>query len=187
MELDNVVIAIESSIKPNIILENSYQNLQNMLAHELLDQIINSNMDVFERLIIDLLVSMGYGGTRNELRKNLCRLGDVRIAGMIKKDKLGLDVINIQANKGHNSIGRSEIQAFVDIITGEDDPAYQQGVFISTSCFSKKAIAYAHQIEQNIALIDGKTLTKLMIEHNVGVSEHSQYVVKRTDSGYFKE
>lgn len=174
----------ENYLTPQEILENSYQDVRNKLAHELLSQVIGSSPELFERLVVDLLVAMGYGGSRSEAGERVGKTGDDGIDGIIKEDKLGLDTVCIQAKKWQNTVGRPEIQAFVGSLAGN---RARKGVFITTSRFSKEAQEYVQRIEQKVVLIDGETLAELMIDHNVGVSEESRYVVKKIDMDYFEE
>ena len=174
----------DSTLTPQEILENSYQDLRNKLAHELLSLVMSSSPEFFERLVIDLLVSMGYGGSRSEAGERVGKSGDDGIDGIIKEDKLGLDTVCIQAKRWQNTVGRPEIQAFVGSLAGN---RARKGVFITTSRFSKEALEYVNRIEQKVVLIDGETLTEFMIDHNVGVSEESRYVVKKIDMDYFEE
>lgn len=175
---------IESNLTPQEILENSYQDLRNKLAHELLDQVKGSSPEFFERLVVDLLVAMGYGGSRSEAGERVGKSGDDGIDGIIKEDKLGLDTVCIQPKRWQNTVGRPDIQAFVGSLAGN---RARKGVFITTSQFSKEAIEYVHRIEQKVVLIDGDNLAQMMIDHNVGVSEESRYTVKKIDSDYFEE
>jgi len=174
----------ENYLTPQEILENSYQDVRNKLAHELLSQVIGSSPEFFERLVVDLLVAMGYGGSRSEAGERVGKTGDDGIDGIIKEDKLGLDTVCIQAKKWQNTVGRPEIKAFVGSLAGN---RARKGVFITTSRFSKEAQEYVQRIEQKVVLIDGETLAELMIDHNVGVSEESRYVVKKIDMDYFEE
>ncbi|WP_245920339.1 restriction endonuclease [Methanospirillum stamsii] len=176
--------SLENELTPQEILENSYQDLRNKLAHELLSQVFSSSPEFFERLVVDLLVAMGYGGSRSEAGERVGRSGDDGIDGIIKEDKLGLDTVCIQAKRWQNTVGRPEIQAFVGSLAGN---RARKGVFITTSRFSKEALEYVQRIEQKVVLIDGETLTELMIDHNVGVSEESRYIVKKIDMDYFEE
>ena len=145
---------------------------------------MNSSPEFFERLVVDLLVSMGYGGSRSEAGERVGKTGDDGIDGIIKEDKLGLDTVCIQAKRWQNTVGRPEIQAFVGSLAGN---RARKGVFITTSRFSREAQEYVQRIEQKVVLIDGETLAELMIDHNVGVSEESRYIVKRIDMDYFEE
>ena len=134
--------------------------------------------------MVDLLVAMGYGDSHQDAGKALQKSHDEGIDGVIKEDKLGLDVIYIQAKRWENSVGRPEIQAFAGSLEGY---RAKKGVFITTSEFSKQAYDYIQRIEKKIILIDGKMLTELMIAYNVGVSEVARYSVKKIDSDYFEE
>ncbi|MGV8109466.1 restriction endonuclease [Methanospirillum sp.] len=174
----------ESTLTPQEILENSYQDVRNKLAHELLSQVMSSSPEFFERLVVDLLVAMGYGGSRSEAGERVGKTGDDGIDGIIKEDKLGLDTVCIQAKRWQNTVGRPEIQAFVGSLAGN---RARKGVFITTSRFSREAREYVQRIEQKVVLIDGETLSELMIDHNVGVSEESRYIVKKIDMDYFEE
>ncbi|QXO95530.1 restriction endonuclease [Methanospirillum purgamenti] len=174
----------ESTLTPQEILENSYQDVRNKLAHELLSQVMSSSPEFFERLVVDLLVAMGYGGSRSEAGERVGKTGDDGIDGIIKEDKLGLDTVCIQAKRWQNTVGRPEIQAFVGSLAGN---RARKGVFITTSRFSREAREYVQRIEQKVVLIDGETLAELMIDHNVGVSEESRYIVKKIDMDYFEE
>jgi len=171
-------------LTPEETLENSYQDLRTELSHELLERVKSCSPDFFERLVVDLLVSMGYGGSRSEAGQRVGKSGDGGIDGIIKEDKLGLDVVNIQAKRWQNTVGRPEIQAFVGSLAGN---RAKKGVFITTSKFSDGAIDYVSRIEQKVVLIDGEELAQLMIDHDVGVSEESRYVVKKIDLDYFEE
>ncbi|MBN1166418.1 MAG: restriction endonuclease [Methanospirillaceae archaeon] len=174
----------ENDQTPQETLEKSYQDIQSKLAHELLSQVMNSSPEFFERLVIDLLVAMGYGGSRSEAGERVGRSGDDGIDGIIKEDKLGLDTVCIQAKRWQNTVGRPEIQAFVGSLAGN---RARKGVFITTSQFSREAWEYVQRIEQKVVLIDKEALTEYMIDHNVGVSEESRYIVKRIDLDYFEE
>jgi restriction system protein len=145
---------------------------------------MSSSPEFFERLVVDLLVAMGYGGSRSEAGERVGKTGDDGIDGIIKEDKLGLDTVCIQAKRWQNTVGRPEIQAFVGSLAGN---RARKGVFITTSRFSREAREYVQRIEQKVVLIDGETLAELMIDHNVGVSEESRYIVKKIDMDYFEE
>ncbi len=112
------------------------------------------------------------------------RSGDGGIDGIIKEDKLGLDIIYIQAKRWENTVGRPEIQKFAGALQGQ---RARKGIFISTSNFSKEALNYVKNIDSKIILIDGQVLAELMIEHNVGISPVSKYEIKKIDSDYFIE
>ena len=169
---------------PEETLEASYQNLRRSLAQELLDKIKQASPAFFETLVIDLLVAMGYGGSRRDAGEAVGRSGDDGIDGIIKEDKLGLDAIYVQAKRWEGSVGRPVVQAFAGSLEGH---RARKGVLITTSQFSQDARDYVRRIEKKIVLIDGELLTQLMIDHNIAVTEEASYVVKRIDQDYFSE
>lgn len=178
---------ISDEIKtPLEILEENYQIIKNELASELLEKIRTKSWQFFEDLVVDLMVKMGYGGSRYKVGESIKRTRDEGIDGIINQDKLGLDVIYLQAKmwKDESSIGRPEIQKFVGALQGK---RAKKGVFITTSSFTKDAIEYANTIESKVILIDGDTLTNLMIEHNVGVTPIETYQIKKIDLDYFEQ
>jgi restriction system protein len=140
----------------------------------------------FERLVVELLVKMGYGGSIKDAGKAMGKSGDEGIDGTIKEDKLGLDIIYIQAKrwKSGNVVGRPEIQKFVGALAGQ---GAKKGIFITTSNFSKEALEYAPRNEIKIVLIDGEQLAQLMIDYNLGCTSQQTYEVKKVDSDYFGE
>lgn len=165
-------------------IEEAFRTLRSSLAEEILQQIKECSPEFFERLVVDLLVKMGYGGTRAEAGKAVGKSGDGGIDGIINEDRLGLDVIYIQAKRWEATVGRPEIQQFAGALQGRKA---RKGVFITTSSFSKAAVTFAHDIESSIVLIDGDMLGGLMIDHDVGVTLETSYVIKRVDSDYFDE
>jgi restriction system protein len=169
---------------PEEAIEAAYQAIRNNLASDLIQQIMECSPSFFERMVVDLLVKMGYGGTRTEAGQAVGRSGDEGIDGIINEDRLGLDVIYIQAKRWEGPVGRPEIQKFVGALQGQ---RAKKGVFITTSSFSKQAVDYASMIESNVVLINGETLAKLMIDNNVGVSPVAAYEIRRVDSDYFNE
>ena len=169
---------------PEESLEYSYQRLRDDLAQELLEKVRSVSWQFFEQLVLDLLVAMGYGGSRKEAGKRVGRSGDEGIDGIINEDRLGLDVVYIQAKKWQNTIGRPEIQKFVGALQGQ---RARKGVFITTSSFTQEATSYAAYLESKVILIDGAQLAQYMIDYNVGVSSVSTYVVKQIDSDFFEE
>jgi restriction system protein len=173
----------DETLTPEEMLEYGYQAIKQELAQELLGRIMKASPEFFERLVVDLLVAMGYGGSRSDAGQAIGRSGDEGIDGIIKEDRLGLDVIYLQAKRWQNPVGRREIQQFVGSLEGK---RARKGVFITTSTFSANAEAYMTQIEKKIVLIDGARLSELMIEHSVGVTEESRYIVHRIDSDYFE-
>ncbi len=172
----------DSTLTPEDALAIAYKQLRMALESEILTYVKESSPSFFERLVVDLLVKMGYGGNRNNAGKALGKSGDGGIDGIINEDRLGLDVIYIQAKRWEGSVGRPEIQKFAGALQGQ---RARKGVFITTSSFTKEAIEYASLIESKIILINGEHLSQLMAEHNVGVSIVGQYEVKKLDSDYF--
>lgn len=138
----------------------------------------------FEQLVVDLLVKMGYGGSRRDAGERIGQTGDGGIDGIIKEDRLGLDAIFIQAKRWQGSVGRPEIQKFVGALQSQ---RARKGVFITTSTYTADAVDYASRIDTKVIFIDGKALSNLMIDFDVGVSASASYVVKRVDSDYFEE
>ncbi len=169
---------------PEEILSNAYQTLRNDLAKELLNQIKSSPPSLFEDIVIELLVKMGYGGSREDAGKAIGKTGDEGIDGIIKEDRLGLDIIYIQAKRWENTVGRPEIQKFAGALQGQ---RARKGIFITTSEFSKDAYDYASRIENKIILIDGNLLSQYMIDYNIAVSPQAIYEIKKIDYDYFVE
>ncbi|PLV59913.1 restriction endonuclease [Thermotoga sp. KOL6] len=169
---------------PEELIAIGYQRLRKELVAQLLDKVMSCSPSFFEKLVVDLLVKMGYGGSREEAGKAIGRTGDEGIDGIIKEDRLGLDIIYIQAKRWNNPVGRPEIQKFVGALHGQ---RAKKGVFITTSSFSKSAIEYVSKIDSKIILIDGEKLADLMIEYNVGVSTVATYEIKKIDLDYFTE
>lgn len=165
-------------------LEDAYQNLKNSLADEIIQQFKSCSSSMFEGLVIDLLVAMGYGGNRRDAGEAIGRVGDEGIDGIIKEDPLGLDTIYIQAKCWGNTVGRPEIQKFAGALQGK---RAKKGIFITTSDYSKEAYDYVDRIENRIILINGDTLVNLMIDHNLGVTMSKTYEIKRLDLDYFTE
>jgi restriction system protein len=138
----------------------------------------------FEQIVLDLLVQMGYGGSRKEAAAVTQKGGDEGIDGVINEDRLGLDVIYVQAKRWKGNVGRQEIQSFVGALAGKKA---SKGVFITTSSFGDNATTYAAGLHQKVILIDGRRLAELMIEHDIGVSKGDPYYIKKVDSDYFEE
>ena len=174
----------EKEQTPEEILETTFQTLTNDLANDLLQQIKVSPPSLFEQIVVDLLVKMGYGGSRKDAGEAVGKTGDEGIDGIIKEDTLGLDIIYIQAKRWENTVSRPEIQKFAGALQGKHA---RKGIFITTSNFSKEAYSFAAGIETKIILIDGTELTKLMIEHNIGVSTSVKFVTRKIDMDYFAE
>jgi restriction system protein len=169
---------------PEEALEQAALRLNEELSTQLLKQVKSNSPDFFEKLVVQLLVKMGYGGSIQDAGKAIGRAGDEGIDGIIKEDKLGLDVIYIQAKRWEAVIGRPEVQKFVGALHGQ---RAKKGVFITTSGFSEQAVHYVSQIDPKVVLIDGKQLVSYMIDHNVGVSISNVIEVKNIDSDYFLE
>lgn len=169
---------------PEEILENSFQTLRQSLANEILEQIKSNPPSLFEKIVVELLVKMGYGGTLRDAGQAIGKSGDEGIDGIIKEDRLGLDIIYVQAKRWANTVGRPEIQKFAGALQGQ---RAKKGVFITTSDFSRDAHEYAAKIDSKIVLIDGEQLAQFMIDHDIGVTPIVSYEVKRIDSDYFSE
>jgi len=178
----NIPIEQASTLTPEDALASAYKQLRAALETEVLASVKEASPSFFERLVVDLLVKMGYGGSRQDAGKALGKSSDGGIDGIINEDRLGLDVIYIQAKRWEGSVGRPEIQKFAGALQGQ---RARKGVFITTSFFTKEAIEYASLIESKIILIDGKHLSRLMAEYNIGVSTVGQYEVKKLDFDYF--
>lgn len=176
--------SIVASTTPEESIELAHQGLREQLAQELLARILSCSPTFFEQLVVELLVKMGYGGSRRDAGERIGQTGDGGIDGIIKEDRLGLDVIFIQAKRWQGSVGRPEIQKFVGALQGQ---RARKGVFITTSTYTTDAMDYASRIDTKVVLIDGKQLSALMIDFDIGVSVSASYVVKRVDSDYFEE
>ena len=173
-----------SGTTPEEAIELAHQGLRKQLGQELLSRILSCSPTFFEQLVVELLVKMGYGGSRRDAGERIGQTGDGGIDGIIKEDRLGLDTIFIQAKRWQGSVGRPEIQKFVGALQGQ---RAKKGVFITTSTYTAEAVDYASRIDTKVVLIDGKQLSGLMIDFDVGVSASASYVVKRVDSDYFEE
>jgi restriction system protein len=174
----------EETATPEERILGAFSQLNDSLASELQDQMAKMDPFRFEQLVVDLLFAMGYGGSREEAAKVTKKSGDEGIDGVINEDRLGLDVIYIQAKRWQASMGRREIQSFVGALAGQQA---NKGVFITTSDFGQNAIDYARSVPQKVILIDGERLAELMIEHNIGVTTTRTISLKRIDSDYFEE
>ena len=183
----NETITVESNLlasdqeqNPEELLENSYQEIRQALATDLLSILRKLSPDAFEKLVVELLVKMGYGGSIRDAGKAVGKSGDQGIDGIIKEDRLGLDIIYIQAKRwaDNNAVGRPEIQKFVGALAGQ---GAKKGIFITTSYFTQEALEYAPRNEIKIVLIDGEELGQLMIDYNLGVSTQKIYEIKRID------
>lgn len=171
---------------PEETLETAYRKIRKSLALEILSKVIEQPSGFFEKLVVELLVKMGYGGSFKEAGKAIGKSGDEGIDGTIKEDKLGLDIIYIQAKRWQpgNVVGRPEIHKFVGALAGQ---GAKKGIFITTSSFSKDAIEYIPRNETKIVLIDGEQLANLMIDYEIGVTKVTSFDIKKLDSDYFNE
>lgn len=171
---------------PEEVMDEAFQEIRDNLAQEILVHVMKCSPTFFERLVVELLVKMGYGGSRSEAARAVGQTGDGGIDGIIDEDRLGLDTIYIQAKRWNlnNTVGRPEIQRFVGALMGR---RARKGIFITTSDFSMEARNYVNNIDFKVVLIDGKRLAEMMIDYDVGVSTVLTYPLKRTDSDYFSE
>ncbi len=169
---------------PQELMEHGYQKIKDSLTEELINIVKKSSPGFFEKLVVELLLSMGYGGSRKDAGKAIGQSGDGGIDGIINEDKLGLDVIYIQAKRWENVVGSKEIRNFIGSLVKKNA---NKGVFITTSGFTKDAWESAKNIPHKVILIDGEKLVQLMIENNVGVSKVTSYEIKKIDTDYFIE
>lgn len=171
---------------PEENLDKAYQRIRKSLASELLNKVVELSPTFFERLVVELLVKMGYGGSIKDAGKAIGKSGDEGIDGTIKEDKLGLDIIYVQAKrwKPGNVVGRPELHKFVGALAGQ---GAKKGIFITTSNFTKEALDYTPKNETKIVLIDGEQLAQLMIDYNLGCTTQQIYELKKIDSDYFGE
>jgi restriction system protein len=169
---------------PEELLEQGYSLHRESLAAELIAKVKTCSPSFFEQLVVDLLVAMGYGGSRKDAGRAVGRSGDGGIDGIIKEDRLGLDAVYVQAKRWESSVGRPVVQAFAGSLEGHRS---RKGVLITTSSFSADARDYVGRIEKRIVLVDGHELAQLMIEHGIGVAEVQTYTLKRLDGDYFDD
>ena len=175
---------LEQRENPEEQIESIHAQLKRDLAVELLTRIAAAAPDFFERLVVELLLKMGYGGSRQDAGRAIGRSGDGGIDGIINEDRLGLDSIYLQAKRWEHPVGRPEIQKFAGALA---EHRAKKGVFITTSSFTKEALASATKHDARIVLIDGEKLATLMIDHGLGVTLEASYEIKRIDSDYFAE
>ncbi len=185
----NEVLPVEENLEeltPEEAIENAYQRIREDLSEKLLGSVLSSSPGFFEKLVVELLVKMGYGGSQRDAARAVGQSGDEGIDGIIDEDRLGLDTIYVQAKKWNSSttIGRPEIQKFVGALQGK---RARKGIFITTARFSAEAREYVSNIETKVVLIDGKRLTDLMIDNGVGVTSRTSYELKDLDTDYFGE
>ena len=173
-------------LTPEEALEDAFQRIRKDLAEGLLEYVISSSAGFFEKLVVELIVKMGYGGSQRNVAKAVGQSGDEGIDGIIDEDRLGLDTIYIQAKKWktETTVGRPEIQKFVGALQGK---RARKGIFIATTKFSNDAREYVRLIDTKVVLIDGTQLTDLMIDYGVGVAIRTTYDIKTLDTDYFGE
>lgn len=169
---------------PEEQIERLVKYLNSQLAKDVLEKVSEIDPFQFEQVVIDLLFAMGYGGSRKEAAAVTKKSNDEGIDGVINEDRLGLDVIYVQAKRWQGNIGRKEIQAFVGALAGKQA---SKGVFITTSDFVPSAIEYANAVSQKVILINGKRLTQLMVEYGIGVSVSDVIQLKKIDNDYYLE
>lgn len=177
-------VVVESAETPEEAFENAYLQIRADVERRIIQKILANPPDFLERVIIDLVVKMGYGGNRKDAGEAIGRSGDEGIDGIIKEDPLGLDIIYLQAKRYEGTVGRPDIQKFAGALQGQ---RAKKGIFITTSSYSKEAKDFAAKIDTKIILIDGPMLARLMFDHGVGVSVNTVYEAKRIDTDYFDE
>ncbi|WP_375103317.1 restriction endonuclease [Paenibacillus sp. RS8] len=177
---------VENDRTPWEIIDHNYNILKNELQDMILEKIMECSPAFFERLVVDLIVAMGYGGSVKEAGKAIGKSGDEGIDGIIKEDVLGLDMIYLQAKRWgiESKVSRPEIQKFVGSLVGKKA---SKGIFITTTKFSKDARNYVDSIDKRVILIDGLELTDLMFTYNIGVSNEEVYITKKLDLDFFEE
>jgi restriction system protein len=175
-----------SSATPEDLIQTAEATISARLRAQLIERIQELSPAFFERLVVDLIVSMGYGGTRSSVIQRLGKSGDEGIDGVVNEDPLGLDVVYVQAKRyaPDNTIGRERIQQFAGALVGQ---GASKGVFVTTSSFSRGAVEYAQRVPQRIILVDGAELTRLMMQYGVGVRTERTVELKRIDLDYFEE
>lgn len=169
---------------PEETLEQAYGSIRANLANEIIERIMSNTPEFFEQLVVDLMVAMGYGGSRADAGKQIGGIGDEGVDGIIKEDRLGLDVVYLQAKRWKGTVGRPELQKFVGALHGK---RAKKGVFITTGRFAEEAKRYVETIDPKVSLIDGQELAELMIDFDLGTTTVSTYALKRLDSDYFME
>jgi len=182
---DKTPDAVDASDKtPEEAMFQAYQTMRQELASELLSSVKQCSPEFFEKMVVELLVGMGYGGSLKDAGEAVGRSGDGGIDGVIKEDRLGLDTIYIQSKRWEGTVSRPEVQKFAGALIGRQA---RKGIFITTSDFSSKAKEYVVKIESTIILIDGEQMAQLMIDSGVGVSISETYDIKKIDTDYFEE
>lgn len=168
---------------PEEQLEQAFETIRSKIGVELLEKVRSSTPSFFEQLVVELLLKMGYGGSRSDAGRAIGSAGDEGIDGVISEDRLGLDTIYIQAKRWEGTVGRPEIQKFVGALHGK---RARKGVFLTTGTFSAEAKDYVSRIDPRVVLIDGEQLAEYMIDFGLGVTTKAVYELKRVDSDYFE-
>lgn len=171
-------------LTPDEVIELAYRKSMAALGDDVLERVKGCSPVYFERLVVQLLIKMGYGGSREEAGRAVGKSGDGGIDGIINEDRLGLDAIYVQAKRWEGVVGRPEIMKFVGALAGQ---RATKGVFITTSGYTQEAKDYAANSQYKVVLIDGGRLADLMIEHDLGVSVAATYQLKRIDSDFFAD
>lgn len=184
LSTDDEVSASNDEATPEEALEVAYQRVRGALEAEIIDRVKTASPSFFERLVVELLVAMGYGGSLRDAGQAVGRSGDGGVDGILKEDRLGLDVLYVQAKRWEGPVSRPEVQKFAGALQGH---RARKGVFITTSSFTRDAHEFVRVIHSKIVLIDGPTLAGLMIDHNVGVAAVRSYDLKKIDADYFSE
>lgn len=177
-------VEVAEVLSPEEMLEAGHLAIRQSVVEHLREKLAACSPGFFERLVVDLLIGMGYGGSRIDAGEVVGGTGDGGIDGISKEDKLGLDVVYLQAKRWRDPVSRPTVQAFAGSL---DMHRARKGVFITTSTFTSDARDFVTRIEKRIVLIDGSHLAELMIDHGIGVTEVRSYTVKRVDSDYFEE
>lgn len=183
-EKDEEAEESETDSTPEEAIEQAVSKVESTLRDELLEQLKTINPYRFEQVVLDVLAAMGYGGSREEAAQVTQKSNDGGIDGVINEDRLGLDVIYVQAKRWQGNVGRTEIQNFVGALAGKKA---NKGVFITTSDFNSNATEYAREVTQKVILINGERFAELMIEHDVGTSTDRVIKLKSIDSDYFED
>lgn len=183
---ENITTPTVSEKTPEEVMDDAYQEIRDNLAQDILANVMKCSPTFFERMVVELLVKMGYGGSRSEAARAVGQTGDGGIDGIIDEDRLGLDTIYVQAKRWEpsSSVGRPEIQRFVGALMGR---RARKGIFITTASFSGEARAYVNNIDFKVVLIDGKRLAEFMIDYDIGLTNVLTYQLKRVDSDYFDD
>ena len=182
--IENSAETVKDDKTPEELIAHGSEKLDELLKDEISERLKNCSPQFFEELVIKLLLALGYGGSQIDAAEALGKSGDGGVDGVIKEDKLGLDVVYVQAKRWEGTVGRPVVQAFAGSLQGF---RANKGVMITTSQYSQDAVNYAKSIQTKIILIDGEKLAELMIENNVGVYTKAKYEIKKIDEDFFDE